>query len=253
MRSPHRHGEIEVNLVTSGRLAYAVGGDVLEVREDSVIAFWATMPHQLLDFRPGTRVHWLTVPLRTFLGWGVPEQVLTDLLGARPLVDDSAAALGQDPALFTQWARDLTSGPEHRQIAELEIQARLRRLALSRPGADAGHHGVGVQAVTQAAAMVSFVAARYCDQISSADVAAAAHLQASRAMTVFKTVMGTTIGAFVTECRVAQAKRLLITTGLPPAVIAARVGFGSTSRFYAAFAAATGVAPGAYRSQATPP
>jgi transcriptional regulator GlxA family with amidase domain len=51
------------------------------------------------------------------------------------------------------------------------------------------------------------------------------------------------------RCRLAEARRLLVTTDLPIAHVASASGFGSVSRFYAAFTSACGVPPARFRRE----
>nr|WP_238341919.1 helix-turn-helix domain-containing protein [Actinopolymorpha rutila] len=95
--------------------------------------------------------------------------------------------------------------------------------------------------------MARFIAERFRDPLTVADVAAAVHVHPHHAMGVFRNVVGTTLGAYLTQCRVAEAQRLLLTTGAGMAEIAHAAGFGSQSRFYSCFTAACGEPPGAYR------
>ncbi|WNY34019.1 helix-turn-helix transcriptional regulator [Curtobacterium flaccumfaciens] len=67
---------------------------------------------------------------------------------------------------------------------------------------------------------------------------------------MFRQDVGTTIGEYLTRCRVAEAQRLLATTSMTTSEIAHAAGFGSQSSFYAHFTRACGSAPGAYRARA---
>ncbi|MGY5765054.1 helix-turn-helix domain-containing protein [Brachybacterium sp. DNPG3] len=101
----------------------------------------------------------------------------------------------------------------------------------------------------QVGAMARFVMDRHRDPIAVADIAAAVHLTPSHAMTVFRRTVGVTLGQYVTMCRVADAQRLLLTTSLTTAEIAATSGFGSLSSFYQHMTAACGMSPREYRRQ----
>jgi AraC-like DNA-binding protein len=66
-------------------------------------------------------------------------------------------------------------------------------------------------------------------------------------MTLFRETVGTTLGAYLTRCRMAEAQRLLLTTGMTTSEIAHAAGFGSQSSFYAHFTRSCQVSPSAYR------
>ncbi len=245
MAKAHRHDDIEVNAVAGGGATYLFGGLSMRVDSGAVAAFWATMPHQLVQADPATTVHWLTVPLSLFLGWSFPDAARATLLSVRPLVA-SVPEHTSGRAGFDVWAKDLGStSVERQQIAALEIQAWLRRLA--REALPPSSTAEPVPAFGHAAAMASFIARHYAEPIGPADVAGDVHLHPHYAMGVFRRVVGTTLGSYLTACRVAQAQRLLIGTDLAVGEVAARTGFGSTSRFYVAFREACGVPPATYR------
>lgn len=248
MRMPraHRHDDIELNWCTSGRLVYLFGGDQFVVETETLAAFWAAAPHQLIDVADDARVYWLTIPLPTLLRWELPERFVRDLLAQRPLLWESHPATPP----FGQWERDLaTDSPYVHATAVLEIRALLRRLALRtgpatpRPGANA-EDGL---ATSHVARMARFIADHFTQPVRVADIAAAAHLNRQYAMAVFRRVIGVTMTAYLNRCRVAEAQRLLIATELPAADIGGLAGFGSPSQFYSVFRAHCGCAPARYR------
>ncbi|MDO4285838.1 MAG: helix-turn-helix transcriptional regulator [Eubacteriales bacterium] len=67
--------------------------------------------------------------------------------------------------------------------------------------------------------------------------------------TMFKAVYGTSIAAHIREHRMETAARLLLSSDLSIAEIAARVGYGSQSRFSAAFQSHFHMLPSEYRRQ----
>lgn len=95
--------------------------------------------------------------------------------------------------------------------------------------------------------MAAYIAAHSADAMTVADAARAVHVHLGYAMTVFRRAVGTTIGSYLTQCRVARAQRLLITSPLPAQEIGSSVGFQSISQFYDRFGAACGTTSAAYR------
>jgi AraC-like DNA-binding protein len=253
MRQAHRHDDIELNVVTDAPLRYLFGGTLAEIRPGEVGLFWAAMPHRLLDRAADmsrAQVGWVHVPVRTVLGWSLPDAGLARLLGGRPVVAPMEAAGVLDLSAFDRWTEDLATGSvERRRIAMLEIQAHIRRLLHSvrgtdRPSVEWDGTDDGVR---HAALMARYAMAHFRDPITAAEVATAAHLHPNYAMTLFRRVTGTTLGAYLTQCRVAEAQRLLLTTNATTAAIAVEAGFGSQSGFYATFNRLCGMSPGAYR------
>lgn len=287
MNGPHRHDDLEVNLVSEAPLTYLFGGTAVEIRPGQIGLFWAAMPHRLIDCPTNWRayVSWLHLPLDLVLQWGLPEDAVSRLLRGLPIISDTGAGPGApagrglpEAGDFARWATDLANGSaDLREIALLEIQAAIRRLVHDlgegRPGRapasrapeasvprartdepswDEGADRSGARAdvgepVRHAAAMARHAATYFREPIGPSDVASVVPLHPNYAMTVFRTVVGMTLGEYLTQCRIAEAQRLLITTGATTAEIAAASGFGSQSAFYAAFTKTCGLAPGAYR------
>ncbi|CAM3500652.1 helix-turn-helix domain-containing protein [Isoptericola cucumis] len=257
MARPHRHDDLELNLVRTGRLDYLFGGSRLRVGAGEVALFWGGTPHQLVaPATPSTDVSWVHVPLAQVLGWALPTEHLAVLLSARPVVVPVAALVHDVEALFAAWHHDLSSGRDT-TVVLLEVQAFVRRLLTSDahdgPRPDAPHGaapGVPAEltgAASRATAMAQFVAEHYRSPISPADVARAVHLSPSHAMTLFKRVVGTTIGTYIARCRVAEAQRLLLTSTRTTAEVAHAAGFTAQSSFYDTFRQVCGTAPGDYR------
>jgi AraC-like DNA-binding protein len=247
MASAHRHDDLEVNLVEDEPLTYLFGGSLVTIEPGHAALFWAAVPHRLIDTPHNWNAHvrWLHVPLGQVLAWGLPEQAVAELLRGTPLITRQPEH--PDHAAFTRWAREL-DGPEAdvHGIALLEIQAAVRRLlraALPPAGADPEV----TDAVGHVVGMARFITAHYAEPIRTADVAAAVHLHPNYAMTLFRQVLGTTVHAYLTGLRIAEAQRLLLTSTATTSQVAQAAGFGSHSGFYAAFTQACGMPPGSYR------
>lgn len=240
MRAAHQHDDIELNLTELSPARYLFGGSEVVIPPGRVAAFWAAMPHQLIEAPANDRMHWATLPLPIVLGWGLPSGVITRLLSGQVL-------LGTGPSVeaFTRWEADLASDDaELRAATVLEIQGGLRRLVRESGGSPPG--GRRLERVT---AMARFLAARFREPITVRDVAEHVHLHPHYAMSLFREVLDETVNAYLTRCRLAEAQRLLLDSAVPVATVAHLAGFGSVNRFYTAFAAAHGCPPGAYRRQ----
>lgn len=254
MGGAHRHDDVEVNLVAEAPLTYLFGGTPVRIRPGEVGVFWAAMPHRLVDCADNwnSYVCWLHVPLDIVLKWGLPEDAMSLLLRGSPIVAAPSGERQLGPTDFSQWAKDFAAAEtDRRDIALLEVQAWIRRLvrvpASEQGGGEARDWGDADDAVRLAAAMARYAATRFREQTTVADIAGSVHLHPNYAMTLFRRVVGTTLGSYLAQCRLAEAQRLLITTTATISDIAAATGFGSHSAFYAAFTRACGQPPGAYR------
>ncbi|WP_152360092.1 helix-turn-helix domain-containing protein [Microlunatus speluncae] len=285
MESAHAHDEVELNLSAAGPLHYLIGGRVQTLPAGRLGLFWASTPHQLIGVDPDASLIWMTIPLTTFLSWKLPGPLLgalfrNEIVSAagprsqdhdhdhdhrppgRPVADHEADAdpgpvrdEELDRAVMLRWAEEIGRSPAHSEIVELEARAALYRLALrlAPAGDDHDHPGPARFAGTPVAAMTGFLSRSFREPIQVADVAAAAHLSPQHAMELFHRTIGLTIGGYLLQCRIAEAQRLLVTTDAPVTRIALESGFGSLSRFHAAFKAATRTTPARYRRTTPPP
>ncbi len=255
MHRADRHNELELNLLDSGSLTYLLGGRRVTLRPRRLSAFWAATPHQIVASRDLTFYYVVTVPLAMVLGWGLPEMLVERLLGGILVEEPSATAASRDMARFAQWHDDLSSGGEHQEeVVLLELKARLLRLAAAIRGR-ASHRrtprslaSAGRAAPTSVERMATFVARHYAEPIGVEDVAAEVRLHPDYASALFRKAFGVTPTRFILQHRVTHAQRMLVTSDAKILEVAMESGFGSLSRFNAAFRQLCGCAPRQYRS-----
>ncbi|GCE20027.1 helix-turn-helix domain-containing protein [Dictyobacter kobayashii] len=214
--------------------------------------FWATLPHQVVQVQEQTRFHWLTIPFSSFLQWRLPPAFMQRVLRCECLVGPGEVALLQSQ--FQQWRTDLWGQTdEQNQIVLLEVEACVRRLALTLTADSGTHSSEPLQAMephllSKIDQMTCFIAEHYVEPLHTEDIAEAAHLHPNYAMSLFRKHVGMSMLDYITRYRLAHAQRLLITTDANVATIALAAGFGSVSRFYSIFKASCGLLPGEYRS-----
>ncbi|MBC8161500.1 MAG: helix-turn-helix domain-containing protein [Roseiflexaceae bacterium] len=243
MRQAHRHNELELNVVERGSVSYLFGAQQMLLCEGDACLFWAARPHRLIESAGATSVFWVTVPLALFLNWRLPTPFGAALLGGTLAQVHHTAAL-PDTAPLQRWQRDLDRHDSaYRAIVELELEAYVRRFALE--------WRVGPLPVARRASpaerMATYIGQHSAEPLSVALIAAEVGLHPHYAMQVFRSFFGISMITYLTQQRVAHAQQLLITGDLNVAEVGLEVGFSSTSRFYAAFKAICGVAPGVYR------
>ena len=247
----HRHHEIELNLVQRGSLSYLFSATMVSVPAGQLVVFWGVLPHRVVQVTPGTIFHWLTVPLGMFLQWRLPARLTRQVLSGFPICDQDTSRAMLDQALFEQWQRDLlTALPERQVIVQIEIEARLRRVALGITMPSTERAVGGERHVEQIARLI---AERYAEPMHIRDLARAVGLHPHYAMQLFRKTFGMSLLEYLAQHRIAHAQRLLLTTNLPVAAVGLECGFGSASQFYAVFKRACGVAPGAYRAALAAP
>ncbi len=91
------------------------------------------------------------------------------------------------------------------------------------------------------------IEARYSEPISSADVARAVNKSPSYLTTFVRRLTGRTIMEWISEWRIAEARRLLLQTNENLATICERVGYRDTSGFIRLFRRVYGVTPSEWR------
>jgi AraC-like DNA-binding protein len=255
MQRPDHHNEIQINMLSRGRVTYLLGDRTVQMKAGRLTAFWAAIPHQIIDYEPDTEYFVATLPLAWFLQCELPEVLVQPLMRGEVVEEPQQDRANFDSALFQQWAADLRrSEKELREIVVVEMKTRLRRLALvleSRKGAPRVRSSAKVQVsgLNKVEQMVCFIARNYMDPITADDIGKAAGLHPNSAMRLFKRTFGTTLVDHLTHHRVFHAKRLLATTDQKIVDIAFSSGFNSISRFNEAFRRGSGCTPRAYRKE----
>lgn len=252
MRRPDHHNEIEINLLKSGWVTYLLGGRKVQIRAGTLSAFWAAIPHQIIDFGPRTEYFVATIPLSWFLQCRVSERFVQQLMQGQVLTEKTEERAAFDDALFAQWEHDLENANDKvKDIVMLEIEARLRRLESRLPSAAEARKrqrlALQTGGLNKVEQMACLVAQRYTEQLTVAEISQAVGLHPNYAMNLFKKAFGTTLIDYITHHRVSHAQRLLATTDEKIVNIAFSSGFNSISRFNEAFRRACGCTPREYR------
>jgi AraC family transcriptional regulator, melibiose operon regulatory protein len=244
MTDPHQHTEIELNLIEHGGMTYRFGARATQVHVGEWLLFWGALPHVLTDLEPGTQCIWVTLPLASFLRFALPERLSRSVLHGEPVRGLETG----DAALFQRWARDwLQPHADTSRILELELEARLRRLARDLETQARASRTQGDANPDRAAQLAQFITEHHLEPLTIPDIANAVGLNPNYAAGLFKRSFGMTMLEYLTQHRVAHAQRLLAMTERGVLDIALESGFGSSSRFYVAFERATGRAPLEYR------
>ncbi len=256
MRRPDHHNEIEINFLTSGHLTYLLGGRKVRIEANPLAAFWAALPHQIIDFGTEQGYFVATIPLPWFLQCRLPDNLVQPLLHGQVLVDPTPR-LTLDLELFTQWERDLRESAADRSRAVLlEMEARLLRFALAVPPGPGATDAARKRPLTlsegglnKVEQMACLIAQRYTERLTVAAIGRAVSLHPNYAMNLFQKTFGTTLIEYLTQHRVLHAQRLLATSSRKIVDVAFSSGFSSISRFNEAFRRACGCSPRDYRRQ----
>lgn len=256
MRRPDHHNEIELNFLESGTVTYLLGGQKTVIEAGRLSAFWAAIPHQIIDFGSEPSYFVATIPLQWFLQWRLPDHFVQPLLQGKLLHEPTTERAATDGLFFAHWKQDLLrKSPELEQAVLLEMQARLVRLACNLPAickpmrTRARATGVTDSGLNKVEQMACFIAQRYTERLTVREIAAVVKLHPNYAMNLFQKTFGTTLIAYLTQHRVSHAQRLLATTDQTVTDAAFSSGFNSISRFNEAFRCVCGCSPREYRAQ----
>jgi AraC-like DNA-binding protein len=253
MRRPDHHNEIELNLLPRGWVTYLLGGRQVRVEAGRLHAFWAAIPHQVVDFGGGRDYFVATIPLAWFLQCRLPDRMVQPLLRGELLSDPTTSRGALDAALFAQWITDLRDpSAEMPRAALIEMEARLLRMAAALPAERDDPERrrrpvTGAGGLNRVERMACLIAQRYREKLTVDEIARAAGLHPNYAMGLFQRTLGATIVDCLTSHRVAHAQRLLATTDAKVVDVAFDSGFTSLSRFNEAFRQACACSPREYR------
>jgi AraC-like DNA-binding protein len=258
MPRPDKHTEVELNYLERGRLTYLFWGERTTVEGGKPALFWATTPHQIVEYEDVTSYTVVTLPLPWILGWALPENFIKRILSGRLIQEHNSSRSYPDKALFEKWYQDINcNSMRFHEIVLLEIKARLLRFAdnlrddntLSNgPSPDCSQRPVGTQSTSKIEPMAKFIAQNYTRRIHVADVAEAVKLHPDYAGDLFRRTFGITLNNFIIQHRVQHAQRMLVTTNKKILEVAYASGFNSLSRFNVAFKSLCGCTPRQYRA-----
>lgn len=250
MNRPDYHNEIELNFLEHGSLTYLLRGRRVTVRAGRLTAFWALVPHQIVESEGDAPYYVATIPLASFLQWSLPPEFVNAILRGE-VIEGSDSACESDHCRFRQWLVDATDEAEvTSEIMLMEIEARLHRLAATFAGSTpAVEQSVNLDAErsSDVETMAVFVAANYQQALQIKDIADCVGLHPDYATSLFQRTFGMTLYDYLLDHRITHAQRLLATTDKKISTIAFDSGFNSISRFNAAFKDTCQCTPSSYR------
>ena len=248
----HQHPEMEMLVFEHGAVTMLYGGRTMKVPAARLLLFWGAMPHQALDADPLAVSHVVYLPVPMLMQWQLPTGFLRRLMDFEVLIEGGPGAPASDLDCMKHWIRLLgRRSVDADRIALLEVEARLRRVALDRRASSVPaprHAGAG----RRLERMVEAIARRCLSAPKAEDIAREAGLTRAYAARLFRRETGMTMLEYITRQRISHAQRLLATTDRGVLDIMNECGFRSTTRFYAAFRRYAGGTPAHYRRRFFP-
>jgi AraC-like DNA-binding protein/mannose-6-phosphate isomerase-like protein (cupin superfamily) len=258
----HWHDHLEIALVLEGRGDVLFGRRAMPAEPGDVFFIDNSQPH-VARAKPDASLRLLLVLFRPELiaGPGCREldrgylaPFLTDERTASPRVcGDSTLAAELAPVLRELGAVWDRHDPAEQHLADATLR---RALALVNRERGAGRGSTGRRAAAdrreQIRPVLAYIDGHCRESITLGDVAEVVHVSPSRVRHVFKDVTGVSFKEYVTQVRVAEAKRLLLATDLSVAEIARAVSYTNLHQFYKVFYRSCSMSPAEYRRYYTP-
>lgn len=254
MPTSHWHGHIEVNYLFGCSASYLINGKRINVPEEKMIVFWASIPHQMTHYEGDGYMVNLYIPLQVFLTWKLPNSFIKSLLEGEVLVSDSSYE--SDKILTDVWESDLEKNQPELTVQVInEIRNRIARMSiesyrsfdLTDDSAVLDNKKV-VCGINHVQTMLTYIAKNFDTRITIANVTDSTGLHKNYAMKLFTRVMKVSIKQYINQLRLQHAQALLIDTDDTVLCIANRAGFGSVSRFYDIFKRELNISPIEFRN-----
>jgi len=233
---PMRAGD--VHLIPPG-VVVGTGSDAQGLRNARAWAVY--FPAEVVDTRaPGSFLSWRAHPLLFPFARGAAQGALRLRVpeAERAAWSDRIAALDRELCARADGYRDAV-------MAHLTLLL----VAVSRLSADVVQD-LQLRDEPLLARVFDVIEERYADGLSLADVARAVSLTPGHLTTVVRRRTGRTVGEWITERRMAEARRLLVQTDRSVAEIAGRVGYADAGYFVRRFRGCHGTTPLRWRRAA---
>lgn len=241
MAQSHWHGHIEINYLFGCSARYLINGQGIDIPEGKMILFWASIPHQMTDYKGDGYMVNLYIPLQAFLSWQLPHTFIELLLRGEVLVSDSLYS--SDKLVTDVWEADLHKNEAKITVQVIsEIRNRINRMAIENyktfnlvSRLEEKNRKNVVSGINHVQTMLAYISENYDEKITIEDVTSSTGLHKNYAMKLFNRVMKISIKQYVNQLRLQHAQALLVDTAEPVVSIANKAGFGSVSRFYDIF------------------
>jgi len=253
----HWHDYLEIALAVAGRGSFLFGQRTLPAETGDIFFIDNSQPHVALS-AGSERLRLLLVLFRPELiaapgcreldlGYLAPFRIDERVASPRVCASSPLAAELQPvlTELMLTWRRH---EPAERHLLDATLR---RALALVNRSRGSDPTGAALRAMADRREHIRPILAyvdRHCGEgISLDDIAGVMHVSSSRVRHVFKDVTGVGFKEYLTQARLAEAKKLLLGTDLSVADIAHRVSYSNMYQFYKVFYRSCAMSPGEYR------
>ncbi|WP_067029511.1 helix-turn-helix domain-containing protein [Allomuricauda sp. CP2A] len=249
MKREERHNELEINFLPDCSITYLISNRKFKIKRGTVIAFWALMPHQVIDFKKDCPYYVITIPFSVLHEWNLPKTFLDSIFKGEVQITRDLEDIEFEKKRFDRWSLELDKrGSELYAACSLEICAFIKRLALKNLPQSC-EQKVKPPPINLVERMAMFIASNFTEPIKASDVAREVGLHPDYANSIFKKAFCKTISNYIIGQRVLYAERKLSISDEPITSLAFQSGFSSISRFNAAFKKKNKLTPREYRKR----
>lgn len=250
----HWHGELEISIVTEGKVLYLVGGQSFRLIPRQGLIINANTPHMMTP--ACGNAHIISMIVHPSFLYGTPGSFL-ELAIIRPYLEaPELAAIPLDPdkgdsglmAMFREIDRLCLKKPFAYQLQVhgllctafgSVIQKHQEKLQINRTVAPGNLQRLQI--------LLDYIHEHYSSPLSLTDLAAQIPMSRENCCRFFRQMTGCTISNYLNDYRISRSIHLMKTRDMSVSSIASLSGFSSASRFASAFRAKTGLSPSEYR------
>jgi AraC-like DNA-binding protein len=249
MKKPDRHNDIEINYFSESTVTYLFRDKEINIPVKKLVIFWGLVSHQIINFEGTAPYYVCTIPFSQFIEWKLPDLFIFRILTGEVLFDTSENSSMFDEFLLNNWFDDLNKNntPE---VVILEMRSRLHRMAVSSLSKTENvNYPIHLNETRTLERLAIYIGQNYQNPIKVAEIGEAVGLHPDYANALFKKAFGCTLSDYITQERIANAKRNLMATDKSITEISFECGFNSISRFNAAFLKINGCTPREFRKK----
>ena len=251
----HWHDYLEIATVLEGHGAFRFGRRSLPAEPGDVFFIDNVQPHVAVA-DPGAPLRLLLVLFRPELiagsgcrdldeGYLAPFR--TDRTGSPRICGTAPLAVELGPILReleTTWDRH---DPAERHLVDATLRRALALVNRERGHATVAEARAAADRRQQIRPVLAYLDHHWGESVTLGDVAELVHVSPSRARHVFRDATGVSFKDYLTQVRVTEAKRLLLSTDLAVSEVAAAVSYTNLNQFYRVFYRSSSMSPGEYR------
>lgn len=250
VHEPAGHFEYEMILVIQGEVAATIAHRTYRLRRGSLVFVGRLESHSFL-IQKTPYVRYLSTFSSDRLLENIRENQLLAIFLCRPdtfrhVIQLDEETLGRVTPIFEQFTWE-SGSEEPFSLSKCASLLNLLLIELYRYDADAFPAWSNSNAQTAVVAAQRYMVQNFCRPLTLEEVAAHTYVSPHTLSVAFGQMLGLSFKNYLILLRIAESKRLLLSTDLPIADIAGRVGYSNVNNFIKMFRSRVGTTPLQYR------